>query len=384
MGPSWLFLMVLGCVCVEISVPHQSMTPLDESDEGSGLISMHTSVEMHHNNSHVSKDVTVFYHVYLPYPHRDPTQRILQEQVEMIEKSPIYHHIKAVKYTTIHIPVDLHPFCKKCHLVDHYPKGYEMKTLQHVYEHCVAHPTERVVYIHTKGTFHNSLGNKVFRRALMRSVLSEECYKARGKFGCNTCGFRYSPLPHPHFPGDMFAADCEYVSKLIPPNRASRRISVASHHVFGISKAPQKVPHRSGYGVGRYAAEFWIATHPDIVPCDVYGGKYRFAYDDLPKERLFPLDLKGPLRFPISFYRERFKTPRFHTVEHIHNLYPYECAASLHRFYFEMNGRGMRRGSWMHKAYLEDERNHTNYHIYACDGSTQYSGGLNQVTLEVS
>ena len=48
------------------------------------------------------------------------------------------------------------------------------------------------------------------------AALSEDCRNMPSS--CNVCSMRMSPIPHPHTPGNMWAARCSYVSNLIDPN----------------------------------------------------------------------------------------------------------------------------------------------------------------------
>ena len=72
-----------------------------------------------------------------------------------------------------------------------------------------------VVYLHSKGSFHDSTGQKQLREYLTKGALSEECLTLPNQ--CNVCSTRISPHPHLHVPGIMWASRCDYVSRLVDP-----------------------------------------------------------------------------------------------------------------------------------------------------------------------
>lgn len=100
-------------------------------------------------------------------------------------------------------------------------EGDEQLTLQHLHDYCVANKDDRVVYIHTKGAFTPSKENDILRNILMKAVTSPQCLEMNtftdtgGR--CDTCSTQFHGLPA-HYPGNMWVANCDYVSKLIPPN----------------------------------------------------------------------------------------------------------------------------------------------------------------------
>ena len=83
-----------------------------------------------------------------------------------------------------------------------YKSGSEVITLHNLWEYCKIHadPKQKVVYLHSKGSFH---------------ALSKEC--ATLPSTCNVCSSRMSPIPHPHTSGNMWLARCDYISRLMNP-----------------------------------------------------------------------------------------------------------------------------------------------------------------------
>jgi hypothetical protein len=96
---------------------------------------------------------------------------------------------------------------------------------------------------------------------------------------CNTCSFRMSPFPHMHTAGNMWLAQCAYVRQLLKPSVFSERMNTIYR-----PWASEPYSAESCVGVGRYAAEHWLHTHPYNRPCDLYRHyTFTWGYDGLPK-----------------------------------------------------------------------------------------------------
>ena len=130
-------------------------------------------------------------------------------------------------------------------LMNHYKQGDEVNTLQELWAYCSrddTHPEQKVVYLHSKGSFHWNKANEKLRVYLTKGALSEECSNMPDT--CNVCSSRMSPMPHPHTSGNMWLSRCEYVRKLIEPknfapamDRTNRDFSrIIEFHCFGIGR----------------------------------------------------------------------------------------------------------------------------------------------------
>mmetsp|Transcript_9996 Transcript_9996/g.14829 ORF Transcript_9996/g.14829 Transcript_9996/m.14829 type:complete len:328 (+) Transcript_9996:94-1077(+) len=194
--------------------------------------------------------------------------------------------------------------------IQHDEKGNEVGTLKLLWDHCreTDNPNEKVVYLHNKGSFHPSKTNDLMRKWLTRAALSEEC--SNMPFSCSVCSWRFSPLPHPHNGGNMWAARCNYIRKLIDP--AMFQTSMAQLYHGG---------NDPWIGTGRFAAEHWVHSHPTIQACDVSTSDYIWAYRDIP-ELHDDFKLEAAPRYRLrekSFHRARSKTrsrPQVITFEH--------------------------------------------------------------------
>ncbi|GAB5357183.1 hypothetical protein AAMO2058_000352100 [Amorphochlora amoebiformis] len=262
------------------------------------------SAETKQKSSNVKKDITAFYHVFMPDVETPRANDIVKEQLETVLRSDMRERIKSIEITTVNKNVSI-VGCDLCHHTEHFLDGYEERSLEKVYDYCVQHPMEKVIYFHSKGTFHDRPLNALLRKTMMRSILSRECLdvaQTLQPYQCNVCGLRYSPFPHSHYSGNFFSADCSYISKLTRPSQSCELFKGASTMVFGEGNAFRFKDSPQDFGLDRFASEYWVATHPDFVPCDVYNGSFTWGYRGELVDG-FPMDLKGPLRWKMHEYR---------------------------------------------------------------------------------
>lgn len=185
----------------------------------------------------------------------------MREQLDLVNALPVYVH-------TIGTPLKV-PTATK---VTHHAKGGEDVTLHDLWQYCEKIPQ-----------------NTYLRRFLTAGALSAECLDMGEQ--CNVCSSRMSPLPHPHTPGNMWAAKCDYVANLIDPSTFQRAM-----------KEKLDCPGGPCRGCGRFAAEHWIYSHPLVKPCDLFDKpSYTWGYDGVPKEAFVPNKSQAP-RFPIATY----------------------------------------------------------------------------------
>jgi hypothetical protein len=239
--------------------------------------------------------LTVFYHVF----QKDDSEgeqlsgSIVKEQMDVIKSSAAFRAGLTLNYVFIGPSGSKVPElidCPTCHKLEHKQTGDEVITLQHLFHHCKQNPSDRVLYMHSKGSFHKKPQNDDLRRFLTKGAWSDACQNMPKE--CSACGSRFSPLPHQHYPGNMWVARCEYVSRLIEPSNmaaAMNKVTMLSGgtKASGVptsgdpSYRPEEVS--AWLGLGRFATEHWLPSHPSHAPCDVYeGADYIWAYDGVP------------------------------------------------------------------------------------------------------
>jgi len=157
-------------------------------------------------------------------------------------------------------------------------EAFEEQTLHALYQYCSKHKDARVTYLHSKGTFHPRADQNIWREGLTRSALDNKCLLPPLQ-QCNVCGKNFHPAPL-RMAGNMFTASCDYVRNLVPPLEFQDKMAKAAQKAQELWRDPnayfstqvkygRKTLQESFMGIGRYANEHWITSHPDLVPCEV-------------------------------------------------------------------------------------------------------------------
>jgi len=297
-----------------LSQHHNSITFFEQSS--SGFKSKRTD-QVRYKKFHFqplrNTRLAIFYNIFIPTDQgAEGEQRardILQDQLGQIGASyAVANGTVSLYYVTIGKPLDqddydyMKSLCDRnhleCHHIQHFKRGYEEVTLQRVHEFCVAYPEFRAMYIHSKGSYHAmekvDISQTSWRRNMMSAVTHQQCIEPPDP-SCTACGLVALPWPMVHFAGNFFTAQCQYVSKLIPPRDFSERMGEAVsfsrlrmlQNTF-VSELFEQAMHY--YGVGRFASEQWVGSHPAIVPCDLS-----------PRGHIKPWYQPGPAQHPFQF-----------------------------------------------------------------------------------
>eukprot|EP00536_Pseudo-nitzschia_multiseries_P005325 jgi/Psemu1/285692/fgenesh1_pg.99_\ len=256
-----------------------------------------SSRSIEHRTNEKKNQIPIFYNLYVANATDIPRiQQLVSEQLSM--RDPEIH--TPVYVTTIGTYIDdsmLESFVygsgyqpkKKDDIVrlGHHHEGNELLSLESLWEHCSKdeHIEEAVIYLHSKGSHTNTMENTQLRFFLTAGALSRDCADGlftsdavatennQEDYRCNVCSTRFSPLPHPHTSGNMWAARCDYVSKLFQPSKFQQRMR--RFHPPGSTPAC--------VGRQRWAAEHWVHSHPTLEPCDLYSSQeFLFNYEHLP------------------------------------------------------------------------------------------------------
>eukprot|EP00525_Craspedostauros_australis_P010483 CAMPEP_0198133706 /NCGR_PEP_ID=MMETSP1442-20131203/59706_1 /TAXON_ID= /ORGANISM="Craspedostauros australis, Strain CCMP3328" /LENGTH=371 /DNA_ID=CAMNT_0043794837 /DNA_START=701 /DNA_END=1816 /DNA_ORIENTATION=+ len=267
-----------------------------------------------------TSESTIFYNIFIPPNQTEDAMKIVAEQLAFRQTSylrdvPLHYVLIApsgiddtdTATSDIAKRIQSMPGCEPCTMIRHVADGNEELTLTQLHEHCQHHPSHRVVYIHSKGTYHPTLSNDILRRLSMRAVTSKQCNTARS--ACNVCSAHFSVYPFFTATGNFFVAQCQYVQQLLPPTTYRQRKDYL-HGMLGtfnttssplsqnFTMTPQHLEkgkrlihssspsaaflqnstrRKSWIGVGRNAMEHWVHSHPNVQPCDVHP-TYRGAY----------------------------------------------------------------------------------------------------------
>ena len=200
------------------------------------------------------RSIPVFYNLFVANASDAPrVMEIVSEQKSFL--LPEYHKpffVQSMGGSQLKIP--------DATILGHRANGTELITLHSLWDFCRKKPeTEKVVYLHSKGSYTNSEQNRIFRRFLTAGALSEECALAED---CNVCSSRFSPLPHPHAPGNMWLARCDYVRELIDPFQFEKDMSSIVSTCSKTYKWFDGGPWCDGRD--RWSAEHWVHSHPSV------------------------------------------------------------------------------------------------------------------------
>lgn len=237
---------------------------------------------------------TIFYNIFLPDTDDgyDRAVGIVEEQLQQIVQTLLVDRSNNDDLTVFGIVIgrklelpelcsDLHPNLH-CLVLQHYENATETVTLQALYEHCAAPAgvknfdgdSQVVVYLHSKGSYHDNAVNAAWRRALTAAALL--CSSRIDDDFCNLCGLQFYTQFTMFVPGNMWAADCAYVRQLLPPASTlylQKRQQVVQQFLLyrlkGHMKSQLLRDRRDYFGLDRYAVEHWIGSHPDLRPCDM-------------------------------------------------------------------------------------------------------------------
>ena len=254
----------------------------------------------------------IFFNTYL-HPNRTiEGQAIIKNQLWRINNQPLLdntdiHYTRFGDINTTSWP-DLE--CvggkkRRCHQIKAAEKGDEVVAIQALYEYCLQNKEDRVIYMHSKGTFTPNRANNSLRSLLMNAILSDECVTMPNDESCSTCSTQLAPFPFFSYIGNMMVAECSYVQKLIPAKdfeKAKRHVietilnatsptlsfspevndTIATEYVTKIEGRDNPLVFKtrrsllyqlmrpSWIGIERYAMEHYFLSHPDAKPCEVF------------------------------------------------------------------------------------------------------------------
>lgn len=144
--------------------------------------------------------LAIFYHTFSgPLPRNKAlTTKIVNQQFEIMgqaatESANEYNW--TIYYRSVGEPgvvneqfVD--PLCKQYNLTNcvyqgHSSDGHEELSLQALHQHCQKHPSDTVVYVHTKGSLHEHQFNRIWRGPLTTAAMKSSCFESFRDKKCN-------------------------------------------------------------------------------------------------------------------------------------------------------------------------------------------------------
>ena len=213
------------------------------------------------------KDIVAFYNMYAGGVHFDD---IVQTQIKTVKGSGLLDQLDRVFYTTSGEhgrDYNIGNSNKYTHVAHYEGKNGELQTLNLLHHFCHANPDSKVLYFHDKGSYHYNDENQEFVKLLNCYVLNTHCIEALNDH--DTCGWRISPIPVPHYSGNFWWARCSYINTLINP------LAPLKNQTF-IEQAPSL--HPCVGLTSRFFAEFWIGTGPKYLPADCFNSSVDTSY----------------------------------------------------------------------------------------------------------
>lgn len=232
-----------------------------------------------------SPETVIFYNVFLPpSKFQKVLDKVIVEQIDRLKasiyhSSPLYHNIIGYDLNT--------SLCEnttlQCRKLRYMEQGNEQDTLQDLYEYCQQRPADNVIYLHDKGSFNNHAGNSKSRRCATDAAISQECFN-QSDLQCDVCTQNIESVPHMHASGNMWRATCSYIRTLIPPNDFERRKTEMQYSILKnqtlsdnfscykqtvLDTPTTETDYQQKLGIGRYAFETWVFSHPSVNACYV-------------------------------------------------------------------------------------------------------------------
>lgn len=200
--------------------------------------------------------VVAFYNIYCD---GDSYDGIIKDQLGKIIESGLIDKLDIVYYATMGkqganyvIPNE-----KFKHITHYGDSGSEVQTLSLLYQFCGENKDSKVLYFHNKGSYHNNWTNVKFRQFLDCFNLNPNCIEALDTH--DTCGWRISPVPQPHYSGNFWWATCKHINKLVDP------LASVNNNTF------IEVTNTLSPCIGsrdRYFPESWVGSAPLFRPSD--------------------------------------------------------------------------------------------------------------------
>lgn len=242
--------------------------------------------------------VAIFLHIYVPKEeditradHVKRATRIIHQQLKHVSEGvATVQGIEplALYYTTVGRelqPGYVDSICRNhskyfhCNHLQHLDRGFEEHTLGAMYEHCQEYNDDRVIYLHTKGSYHSSKAQARWRRHMTDAVAGHDCVEQAHNKDCDLCGLLFLPRPSLHFTGNMFNAKCRYIQKLTHPEEFQEKMVKVDTKARdwmqqGILQSNMlNVEEPWNAGIDRFAMEHWHGSHPSAQKiCDVSNG----------------------------------------------------------------------------------------------------------------
>ena len=171
------------------------------------------------------ESIPVFYNLFVNPDLKSDVPRVIGLVEEQLSLLPPKNHDIFVTTIGMHVNISAATMMNNSNATEigYHEVGSEILTLHSLWEYCQNHADQSVMYLHSKGSFHNRPENDLLRRFVTIGAAECSLHMDRSRqhdavsSSCDVCSSRFSPYPHPHTSGNMWTAKCSYVAKLINP-----------------------------------------------------------------------------------------------------------------------------------------------------------------------
>ena len=238
-----------------------------------------------------SHQIAAFYHIGVDIENEKNHIEIIDEQINFMNSSGLLSRVEHVYYGVVsnqykrklssqpNFTFDPSLYGKKFVNIGNWASAYsfETKTLSKLHGFCIANPSSKVMYFHTKGVFHKRKSNEKMRQMLNVFILNTACMDALEE-GYDICGLRLSPVPFVHYSGNFWWANCRYISKLVDPILMQvgsvLHTSVLDRVLLYYKRQPyynnknSVIRIRNNHGLHRFFSEAWVGSAPYVTGAD--------------------------------------------------------------------------------------------------------------------
>lgn len=247
------------------------------------------SLENDNDDLNTTFSHVVFYHIMLPSADEaslDRVTNLIGEQLTLVSLSStasvrLWYTLAGSQTYQPTMRQIVQSYCDKhshikCRFLGAFNDAYEGESLRLLHRYCTLSPEGRVSYIHTMPPPQLRMkgNNDDLVYSLTKAALSKDCVNSVQDNKCNVCGLIFYNLWTHFFPGNMFTADCNYVRKLDAPqlfeirmNQFIRALLMMKLRNIVVTNMFPTSPDT--LGLARHSLEYWIASHPELIPCDL-------------------------------------------------------------------------------------------------------------------
>lgn len=334
----------------------------------------------------------IFYHISMPafeeVVMEPKAKAVIEKQMNIINESylvqasnrPVKLYYTLAVYSNAGAMNFVQTQCAKfnnieCIHIGTVERDFAGDTLQHLYQFCGAHPSSQVIHINNISIMRlpePSRESVLFFST--RAVTSQPCQNLNAT-ECDTCGLSFYSLWTFFYPGNIFAANCNYINKLLPPDTFEKKLNAFLGIVllerlrgrFVTQLFPDDTPH---FGMDDQSIEHWLGSHPSLRACQVCGAENRRGiFDWFSEDRAnYQFSTIVPaISFPVAPFDLTMASYRASIQEEKNRIREYSYLAGNLMKWFYLYDTAPPDSSWIWTAFPDGEEWKNSYLKYGTD-----------------